>query len=90
MAGKKWQSSVKNQGSNGMCWAFGAYAALEASLRALNPEAVLERGYAVVRQDNAIIGGAAQANPDAPIDVCFADGTLTARIDRIHPRNGET
>ena len=30
-----YQSSVKNQGSNGLCWSFGSYAALEAQVKKL-------------------------------------------------------
>ena len=57
----------------------------EASLRALNPAAVLERGYAVVRQGAGILGSVADADAKAPIDVCFADGRLTARIEQVIP-----
>lgn len=59
---------------------------LEASLRALDPEAVLERGYAVVRQGGAIVDGVRAADPAAPMRVYFADGELEANITAIAPK----
>ena len=63
--------------------------ALAASLRALNPESVLERGYAVVRQGNAIVTKIGAVKADAPIRVRMADGELSANVTGINVRNVE-
>ena len=62
--------------------------ALEASLRALNPEAVLERGYAVVRQNGRVLESAIGADVNAPIVVQLKDGELTANIASVAPKDG--
>ena len=62
--------------------------ALEASLRALNPEAVLERGYAVVRQNGKVLESAIVADVNAPIVVQLKDGELTANIASVAPKDG--
>ncbi len=62
--------------------------ALEASLRALNPEAVLERGYAVVRQNGKVLESAIGADVNAPIVVQLKDGELTANIASVAPKDG--
>jgi len=47
----KWQTPVQNQGSNGLCWAFGTYAAMEANMqknRIQNPDfSELHMGYSL-------------------------------------------
>ena len=63
--------------------------ALEASLRALDPGAVLERGYAVVRQGGRVLGGIANADMNQPIQVALSDGALEARITGITPKDGK-
>lgn len=63
--------------------------ALEASLRALDPSAVLERGYAVVRQGGRVLGGIANADMNQPIQVALSDGALEARITGITPKDGK-
>ena len=60
--------------------------ALEASLRALNPSSVLDRGYAVVRQGERVVPRAAAADPGLPVRVCFRDGELLADITAIMPK----
>ena len=60
---------------------------LEASLRAIDPEAVLERGYAIVRQGETIVGGLSSVDQGAPIRVCFADGELRASITAATPKD---
>ena len=57
--------------------------ALSASLRALNPASVMERGYAVVRQEERVVPRAARADGGLPVRICFADGTLAADITAI-------
>ena len=61
--------------------------ALEASLRALDPEAVLERGYAVVRQGGRITGSALAVNPALPIRVTLSDGEIEANVTTIEQRD---
>ena len=60
----------------------------EASLRALNPSAVMERGYAVLRQNGVIVGSVRDADAGAPLQIALADGELTARITDIAPKDG--
>ncbi len=62
--------------------------ALEASLRALDPKAVLDRGYAVVRQGEGVLSGLRSVVPSKPIRVCFSDGELRADITQIIPKDG--
>ena len=65
----------------------GRLNAAAASLRALNPESVLERGYAVVRGERGIIERAARARAGEAVRVTLADGELLADITSI--RNKE-
>ena len=53
---------------------------LDASLRALDPEAVLDRGYAVIRQEARIVPRMVGVDKSAPVRICFSDGELTADI----------
>ncbi len=53
---------------------------LTASLRAMNPASVLERGYAIVRQGDAIIPRADAVDATKPVFVRFSDGEITAVI----------
>jgi len=62
--------------------------ALEASLRALNPEAVMGRGYAVLRQGGAIVDSVQHARPDLPLWINLADGTIQADIADIIHKDG--
>ena len=58
-------------------------AALEQSLAHLNPQAVLERGYAIVaRADGAIVYEAAQVAPGDDVELRFARGAAAAKITR--------
>lgn len=57
--------------------------ALAASLRALDPASVMDRGYAVVRQRERIVPRAALADGTLPLRVCFADGELKANITAV-------
>ena len=57
--------------------------ALAASLRALDPASVMDRGYAVVRQGERIVPRAALADGTLPLRVCFADGELKANITAV-------
>lgn len=62
--------------------------ALEASLRALDPDAVLDRGYAVVRQADRIIDGIGAVDASRPIQVRFADGEIEADVRSISKKDG--
>jgi exodeoxyribonuclease VII large subunit len=55
-------------------------ATLDRVLRSFNPEAVLGRGYAIVRRHGTILRDPAAANPGDPIDVQLAKGNLPARV----------
>ncbi|HZO93001.1 MAG TPA: exodeoxyribonuclease VII large subunit [Candidatus Baltobacteraceae bacterium] len=55
---------------------------LAASLETLNPEAVLQRGYAIVRnEDGHVLRDPAQARPASRITATLARGVLTARVE---------
>jgi exodeoxyribonuclease VII large subunit len=57
-------------------------AGLERRLQGLNPYAILDRGYAVVRRrDGSVIRVTAQAVAGEPIDVRVSDGSFPARIE---------
>jgi len=62
--------------------------ALSASLRALDPASVLDRGYAVVRQEGHIVPRATLADGNLPMRVCFSDGELLADITAIESKDG--
>ena len=62
--------------------------ALSASLRALDPASVMDRGYAVVRQEGHIVPRATLANGELPLRVCFSDGELLADITAIESNDG--
>ena len=50
-------------------------------LRTLSPRATLERGYAIVRADDAIVRSAAAVTSGDPLDVEVADGRFGARVE---------
>lgn len=61
-------------------------AALEQSLAHLNPEAVLQRGYAIVtRADGSIVQDAGMLEEGSAIDVAFARGKAQARVTGVEP-----
>lgn len=55
--------------------------ALTRLLDSLNYQGVLERGFAVVRSDGAVLSQAAAAVPGMALDIEFADGHVDARVD---------
>jgi exodeoxyribonuclease VII large subunit len=63
----------------------GRLAAAEARLKALNPLAVLGRGYAIVRdgETQAIVRSIRQAHPGQTLDVLLADGRLKTTVETI-------
>ncbi|HWQ45441.1 MAG TPA: exodeoxyribonuclease VII large subunit [Longilinea sp.] len=59
---------------------------LRARLTALDPMAVLGRGYAVVRtQDNRLISRIAQVAVDQAVNIRLSDGSVTAKVNSIRP-----
>ena len=63
--------------------------ALSASLRALHPDAVLERGYAIVRREGRIVGSVAALRAGACVIAQLRDGEFEANITAIAPKDGE-
>ena len=52
-------------------------------LRALSPHATLERGYAIVRRNGAVLRDAALTAPGEALDVELARGSLAARVEEV-------
>jgi len=50
-------------------------------LSALNPAAVLERGFAIVRQEGAVVTAAASVRPSTRLDIEFKDGHVKAAAE---------
>jgi exodeoxyribonuclease VII large subunit len=50
-------------------------------LRALSPHATLERGYAIVRSEGAIVRAGAAVEPGQKVDVELAEGGFGARVE---------
>jgi exodeoxyribonuclease VII large subunit len=63
---------------------------LERRLVSLDPLAILERGYAVVRRkDGALVRSTSEVAVGDPIDVCVSDGRLLAQVQGVENRLGE-
>ncbi|MGH9123873.1 MAG: exodeoxyribonuclease VII large subunit [Acidimicrobiales bacterium] len=63
----------------------GRLAADARHLEALSPDRVLERGFAVVRdQAGAVVRRASSVAPAVRIDVQLAEGRLSARVEEVH------
>lgn len=60
-----------------------------ASLRALNPASVMDRGYAVVRQGAGIVDGVKSIDMERPVWLCFKDGAAQANVTAILPTEGK-
>jgi exodeoxyribonuclease VII large subunit len=52
-----------------------------ARLRALSPRSTLQRGYAIVRAESAIVRSSAQVTAGASLEVEVADGRFGARVE---------
>ena len=63
-------------------------AAADASLRALNPAAVLDRGYAVIYGESGIVSGINALQPEDTVTIRLSDGSARADITSIHPEVG--
>lgn len=63
---------------------------LQLQLSALDPSAILTRGYAVVRgEDGAIIKSVDVLDPGDLLDVALADGEIGAEVLSLRPRRGD-
>ena len=60
----------------------------ESGLEALSPLRVLDRGYAIVQHEGAVVRNAADLRAADVIGVRFARGTLTARVERLATNDG--
>ena len=60
---------------------------LTQALRGLNPESILNRGYAIVNRekDGVLVKNAGQVSPDEDIHIRVSQGSLDARVTRTHP-----
>jgi exodeoxyribonuclease VII large subunit len=56
-----------------------------ARLRALSPLATLERGYAIVRREGAVVRSATRLATGDEIDVRLADGGFTGTVGEVRP-----
>ncbi|TLN07413.1 exodeoxyribonuclease VII large subunit, partial [bacterium] len=54
---------------------------------ALNPLAVLKRGFAVVSRDGEVLRSAAQLAPGQAVQVRLASGSFGARVETVSPEN---
>ncbi len=58
---------------------------LRAQLTSLNPDAVLTRGYAIVRrrETGSILTSVRQATAGLPLEIQFSDGSAAAHVDDV-------
>jgi exodeoxyribonuclease VII large subunit len=54
-----------------------------AKLRALSPLATLDRGYAIVRREGAVVRSAAALAQGDEVDVRLAEGAFSGRVDEV-------
>jgi exodeoxyribonuclease VII large subunit len=63
---------------------------LELQLSALDPSAILSRGYAVVRsEDGSIVSSVDDLSPGDSFGVALADGEVSADVTDVRPRRGD-
>ena len=63
---------------------------LELQLSALDPSAILSRGYAVVRgEDGSIVSSVTQLAEGHSFDLTLADGEVSAEATQVRPRRGD-
>ena len=61
---------------------------VEAELRALGPDNILERGYVMVRgTDGSVITRAANVQPKTSLELTFADGTAETKVQSVNANN---
>lgn len=59
-------------------------------LEALNPQAVLQRGFAIVRDETGrVVRSPAQLTAGQAVDVRLAQGGFTARVEKLESQTGE-
>ena len=64
---------------------------LRSQLRALSPQATLDRGYAIVqRADQAVVRSATEVGERDSLRVRLASGELTATVDEVRPADLDT
>ena len=56
-----------------------------ARLRALSPVATLDRGYAIVRREGAVVSSAAALGSGDEIDVRLAEGGFSGTVGEVRP-----
>ena len=62
--------------------AHARYSGMNQLLSSLNPEAVLQRGYAIVRDPaGEVVRSVKQAQPDSRVSIKVSDGEFNARVD---------
>jgi exodeoxyribonuclease VII large subunit len=49
----------------------------------LSPQKTLERGYAIVRTESAIVTASTDVSPGERVDVRVADGAFAARVEKV-------
>ena len=65
------------------------WAAMESKLRALSPLAVLERGYALVQdEDGRVVRSVAQLSPKMRVRTRVADGEFSGTVEQVTKREG--
>jgi exodeoxyribonuclease VII large subunit len=57
---------------------------ISSALHALNPLAILERGFAIARKDGAVLTEAASLGPGDRVEVQLARGSFTAHVQQVH------
>jgi exodeoxyribonuclease VII large subunit len=63
---------------------------LENRLNALNPTAILQRGFALLqREDGSLLRSAAQARPGEALSARLHDGTIDVRVESKPKNNVE-
>lgn len=64
-------------------------AMLESKLRLLNPQNVIERGYAVVTQNDKIVSSVDKLEMETELTITLKDGVVSAYPDKIHSSNSK-
>ena len=59
----------------------------ETALRALNPEAVLNRGYAVVRRGEKVVANVSGVHTGDEVSIQLSNGSLSAQVLAVHSGN---
>jgi exodeoxyribonuclease VII large subunit len=62
---------------------------LEARLFALDPSRALARGYALLVDGGALVGGVSAVRPGDRIEARLADGRLDLIVEAVRPSTGE-